>query len=245
VAGYAVADIPGAMLGVLLGQVVDRRLQLHSWAYLRERMGGRTVLRNDQLLFVMLGRVAKTAGRVSEAHIDQARREMRLLAMSEQGQRRAIDAFNRGKTGNDPIRTHLQRLVRQPHTAEGLLRACWRMASAEGAAGPQQRGLIIQWGKWLGLSSAKVVSLAAEYTPHQQPVANRGGAYQDAMRLLGVDATTEPAQIKRAYRRLISRHHPDKLEGSGATESQVREATERTRELHNAYGVIRERRDFR
>jgi DnaJ like chaperone protein len=69
--------------------------------------------------------------------------------------------------------------------------------------------------------------------------------YQEALRLLGVSATSEPAQIKRAYRRLLSRHHPDKIAGSGATALQVREATDKTRELHNAYTLIRERRDFR
>ena len=58
-------------------------------------------------------------------------------------------------------------------------------------------------------------------------------------------STSEPAAIKRAYRRLLSRHHPDKIAGSGASLAQVREATERTRELHNAYALIRERRDFR
>ena len=31
-AGFFIASIPGAMLGALLGQALDRRLQLHSWA---------------------------------------------------------------------------------------------------------------------------------------------------------------------------------------------------------------------
>jgi DnaJ like chaperone protein len=233
------------MLGALLGQALDRRLHLQSWAHLREKLGGRPVLRNDELLFVLLGRLAKCDGRVVDGHIQQARQEMRSLEMNESAQRRAIAAFNRGKSGNDPLRGYLRRLGHQPHAAEGVLRACWRMVWADGRAGQQERELIAQWGKWLGWSTRQILALAQDYEPQKRPEVKSVTSYQDALRLLGVSATSEPAQIKRAYRRLLSRHHPDKIAGSGATASQVREATEKTRELHNAYALIRQRRDFR
>ena len=243
--GFAIASIPGAMLGALLGQALDRRLHLQSWAHLREKLGGRPVLRNDELLFVLLGRLAKCDGRVVEGHIQQAREEMRSLDMNEPARRRAIAAFNRGKSGNDRVRGYLRRLSAQPHAAEGVLRACWRMVWADGRAGSSERELIAQWGKWLGWTPHQVQALATDYEPHKRPQVSSTVTYQDALRLLGVSATTEPAQIKRAYRRLLSRHHPDKIAGSGATVVQVREATEKTRELHSAYTLIRQRRDFR
>ncbi|MCY1405009.1 DnaJ-like protein DjlA [compost metagenome] len=243
-AGFALASIPGALLGALIGQAMDRRLQLHTWAHLRARLGGRSVLHDDELLFVMLGRLAKSDGRVVDGHIQQAQEEMRRLNLNEPARQRAIAAFNRGKAGGDALRGYLQHLVRQPHAAEGLLRACWRMIWADTKATAKERELILLWGKWLGWTPAKVQALANDYDPRRKPLSNSSGAYQQALQLLGVDPSTEPARIKQAYRRLISRHHPDKLAGSGASPSQVRDATERTRELHQAYAVIRKRRDF-
>jgi len=244
-AGFAIANIPGAMLGALLGQALDRRLHLQSFGHLLEKLGGRPMLRNDELLFVLLGRLAKSDGRVVDGHIQQARQEMRALEMTDSAQRRAIAAFNRGKSGNDRLRGYLRRLSAQPHAAEGVLRACWRMVWADGRAGSQERELIAQWGKWLGWTPRQVQALAADYEQHKRPQVSSAITYQDALRLLGVSATSEPAQIKRAYRRLLSRHHPDKIAGSGATALQVREATDKTRELHAAYTLIRERRVFR
>ena len=244
--GYAIASIPGAMLGALLGQALDRRLHVQSLAELRERISGRSVPRDDELIFILLGRLAKSEGRVVDGHIQQARIEMQRLDMTDPAKRRAIAAFNRGKDGRDNLRVHLTRLKPQPNAAEGLLRACWRMAWADGRATRAERELIVLWGKWLGWPADKVEALSStEDEQRARAPASSGGEYQEALRLLGVRADAEPSQIKRAYRRLLSRHHPDKVAGSGANQLQVRDATERTRELHNAYAVIRDRRGFR
>ena len=243
-AGFAIASIPGALLGALLGQAMDRRLQLHSWAHLRERLGGRAVLRDDEVLFVLLGRLAKSEGRVVDGHIQQARQEMQRLEMSEPARLRAIAAFNRGKSGSERLHPHLRRLKQQPHAAEGLLRACWRMVWADGRVGRHERELLIQWGQQLGWSTTRVQALASDYEPHRAALGNQGISYPEALRLLGVLPETEPVQVKQAYRRLLSRHHPDKLVGSGASPAQVRDATERTRDLHQAYAVVRKRRGF-
>lgn len=241
-AGFALASIPGALLGALLGQAMDRRLRVHGWGDLRERLRGRAALRDDELLFVLLGRLAKSDGRVEQGHIQQARQEMQRLDMSETARLRAISAFNRGKSGKDSLAHHLRRIRQQPHASEGTLRACWRMAWADGRAGRQERALLADWGSQLGLSRQQAQALALEYSPRPASTESTALTYAAALRLLGVEADTDAAEVKQAYRRLVSRHHPDKLLGRGATDARVREANERTRELHQAYALVRKRR---
>lgn len=245
VLGWLIASIPGALLGALLGQVVDRRLRLDSLRALRDRVRGRPALEGNELLFAVLGRLAKSGGRVTPAHIQAARAEMVRQRLDEPGERAAIKAFNRGKQEDEGLQSALARLSGREDEARALLQACWRMARANGGSvSAQAHQLVLLWGRWMGWEPAAVAALDVR-RQRAKPSVPGSGAYQQALRLLGVSVTSEPAEIKQAYRRLLSQHHPDKLAGSGASLERIRQATDFTRELHEAYSLIRQRRGFR
>lgn len=252
-AGLALASIPGALLGGVLGHSVDRRLQIKSWSGLFRRLGwSGGELSDVDLLFILLGRLAKCDGRVLEIHIAQTRAEMRRLNLNVDQQRRAIEAFNRGKTGDDGLLLPLRRLRKRPEQGRDLLAACWRLAGTEAPVSERKRNLILLWGRWAGRTPGEILDLQAKpkASPRgahktQTPVASRRQTpYEAALELLGVLEHSPPGDIKRAYRRLLSQYHPDKLAGAGASEEAVRRATEKTRELHSAYNLVRERHGF-
>jgi DnaJ like chaperone protein len=244
-AGLLLASIPGALLGGLLGQVLDRRLQLTSWAELRRRMRGSAGVAEQQLLFTVLGRLAKGAGVVSAAHIQQARNEMRRLQLDDAAQRLAIAAFTEGKSDQQNLRRPLQALRANRSWGDELLRACWRMAWSGGQVAPRQYQLILLCGEYLGVQRDVVLALGAPYVRSNAPLPANARAEQEALRILGLGIEAGPVEIKQAYRRLLSRHHPDKLVGAGAAPAQVRAATDKTGELHRAYELLRTQRGFR
>ena len=173
-AGFAFASIPGALLGGLLGQLLDRQLRLPSWSALLGLLDRSSRLGGDELRFLLLGRLAKLNGRVLPAHIEQARDEMRRLKLDVQSEQLAINAFNRGKNAGADLRRPLRRLRSQRGEAQSLLLSCWRMVGAGGGATAQQRELIMLWGRWRGWSVGDKDS-AYEFTGYPRNDGTRFG----------------------------------------------------------------------
>ena len=243
-AGLAIASIPGALLGMLVGSIVDRNLAFASWTQLRAHMQPQAVKPFDpqQTLFMLLGHLAKCTGRVTAAHIQLARAEMQRAQLFGPAQTAVISAFSKGKECQlSELRVSLQAHYKAPEQYERLLLAGWRMALATGSVTIKQRKALQQCADWLGCPKATLAGFEeqakrAGIRPRATP-----NELEAALRLLGVRRTDSLAQIKVAYRRQLSIHHPDKLMGAGAKRAQIQAATEKTRAFHNAYALFRQK----
>ena len=73
----------------------------------------------------------------------------------------------------------------------------------------------------------------------RQPSLDVGrSSLKEAYGILGLSASARESEIKRAYRQLISRHHPDKLQAKGATAKEIELATQETQRIQKAYEII-------
>jgi len=63
-----------------------------------------------------------------------------------------------------------------------------------------------------------------------------------AYQVLEVDARSSNEEVSKAYRRQLSKHHPDKLKANGLPDSMLEHAKQRTQQIIEAYELIKSAR---
>ena len=138
---------------------------------------------------------------------------------------------------------------RQPALLQMFLQVQVSAVAADGVVHPAEHEMLVRIARGLGLPEAQVDQLEAmlrgAHAGQSGAAGQASSASQidDAYKVLGVSPSASDAEIKKAYRKLMSENHPDKLAGRGLPESMREMAEERTREISHAYDVVKEARD--
>ena len=196
-----------------------------------------------EFTFIALGRIAKSAGVVRRTHIDVAQRLMADLRLDARDRTLAIAWFDSGKTPEFDF-APLARACRETRNDRAVLNemaleSLCIMAWVEGPPDPPCRHELERLAVLLGIGTLQLraaESRAVEHQRRQLPLDLRQ-AYQ----MLGVEHWVDDAELKLAYRRLMSRHHPDKL-GTAAGVREAQHAGENSIAIRKAYDFIRETR---
>jgi DnaJ like chaperone protein len=215
--------------------------------------------------FQVMGHVAKSDGRVTEQEIDAAREAMRRFSLNEADRRRAIELFTAGKAADFPVEATLERLRWLSGDQSDLCRLFVQIqleAALQGnGLAPRPRAVFQRMCRTLGISGLEFASLEAMLRmranasgpgPGARPGPGGGSAQArstsrlaDAYEVLGVAAAAADAEVTRAFRRLMSQNHPDKLVAQGLPESMVAAAHERTQRILEAYETIKSHRGIK
>lgn len=256
VLGLLVFGPIGAAVGVLLGHQYDQTMGA-SQAQPAGDLGAVEIgERFFRLVFQVMGHVAKCDGRVSEREIEAARLVMRELRLTEAQTAEAIRQFTLGKQPDfdrDAAVLGLRSACAgRPDLLRVFLEIQMRAALAgSDLAGPARRALqrIAHQLQISGLELAHMEAVlrlrqaGAQAGASQQRVPpSREATLAQAYDVLEVDASASDAAVERAYRRQLSRHHPDKLKANGLPDSMLEHAKQRTQQIIEAWELIRTRR---
>jgi DnaJ like chaperone protein len=243
------------LLGLLLGHQFHRGVAARDREFeFQGKAAGRLPDDFIRPLFQAMGHLAKRDGRVSEDEIRATRSIMHRLGLGPASVRNAMNWFDEGKRNDFPLLQTMRQTrrvaARNPELRLLFVRLLLEVVLAKDRMGQQERAAI-----WIVCTEFEIgrvelaqleAMLRAQKSFRRSPAGDADATrVGNAYRTLGIAETASNAEIKQAYRRLMSRNHPDKIAGSNPAREVVSEAERRTREVRGAYEMLKARRSIR
>jgi len=249
----------GALLGLWLGHMFDRGRGFN----FNGTSGGKEDEVSRQAAFFyttfsVMGHVAKAKGQVTSHEIAFASAYMDKLGLTSELRQQAQDAFREGKSSGFPLKDRLVKFKRLMGNRHDLLLMFLeiqiQVAFSDGELDEAERSVLHTIAKFLGYSARELDNLlemiVAGANFHQQQ--SRGGYNQqagqntqasgqqlaNAYKVLGVDKSAKKQEIKKAYKKLMSQHHPDKLIAKGLPPEMMESAKQKTQDIQAAYDMV-------
>ncbi len=252
--GFLMGGPLGALIGAALGHNFDKGFR----GFNEQPLPGFSPGAQERVqtafftaTFSVMGHLAKADGRVSEHEIQLARALMAQMNLNADLKKAAIGLFNEGKADDFPLDEVLEQFRRECHRRRNLLQMFLEIllqsAYADGTLHAEEKRVLLHICDRLGFSKAEFAHLEAlvrgvHAGQGQAGAPARGQQLAEAYQILGVGRDASEAEVKKAYRRLMNQHHPDKLVAKGLPEEMIKLATVKTQEIRKAYDLVRDSR---
>ena len=192
-----------------------------------------------------MGHIAKADGQVSQVEIYMAEDLMRQMNLNAQQKQVAQRLFNEGKKDDFPIGDVLQQFrmecSRQRNLMQMFLEIQVATALSDGTLHTNETRILKQAASVLGFSEQEynVLLQRMQAQKHAHSGEQSSMDIKDAYDLLGITSTASDQEVKKAYRRQMNQHHPDKLVSKGLPEEMMEMANKKVQDIKEAYEAIK------
>jgi len=245
--GFMFGGPLGALLGAALGRNFDRGIKITDehgafGAGQQERVQAAFFTAT----FSVMGHIAKADGKITPEEISATESIMGQMQLNALQRKAAIKLFNEGKKDGFPLHDVLEQFrhecMRRRNLVQMFLEIQIATAMADGHIHATEKRILFIIGEQLGFDRASIEQLFRFSGTGPSPGGKRQAPVSSAYQVLGIDKTASDAEVKKAYRRLMSQHHPDKLIAKGLPEEMIKLATEKTQKIKAAYEQVMDSR---
>lgn len=246
--GFLVGGPIGAIFGATVGHQFDKgaiTVKLNRTLNFAEQQRVQSAFFNAT--FLVMGHIAKASGRVTPEEIAFANRVMAEMAITGELRTLAIDLFQQGKKPSFSLDDTLAQFYQDCHSHADLLRKFLdiqlQAAMADGVLGSEDEMILLHICGQLKISRFEYerlkIRLQAQQRFYQQAIKPKSPySLRECYNILGLNPSASQDEVKKAYRRLMSKNHPDKLAAQGLSEEMMLQAKEKTQKISKAYETI-------
>lgn len=253
--GLAVAGWGGSLMGLLLGHLYDLKKEKQR-LYLREKENGdlfpefqidKTQRPHFDLCVITLGaKLAKCDGPVSKVEIAAFQRAFRSRPLHLERIGALFDQARKTSDGYEPYAARLAQILNmRQDILEDVLAGLFYIAKIDSHHLSRAELLFLRRvGTLFGFNESDFIRTAARagvYLTALPPEPKRDAAFD----VLGLPTTATNDVIKKTYKTLVRKYHPDKLMAAGLSPAQVAEASEKVKRINAAYADICKKRKIK
>lgn len=255
--GFMMGGPLGALVGIAFGHNFDKGLgSVMSDSSFQPGQQERVQAAFFTATFSVMGHIAKADGKVTRDEIRMAESVMTHMGLEPEVRESAKKLFNEGKSDGFPLDDVLDQFKQEIHRRSTLIQVFLEIqlqaAYADGKLDDNEEKILIHICQRLGVPLEKLSRLEemlkagfGQGSYQSSAGTSRTTSLEDAYAIVGVDKSASDAEVKKAYRRLMSQHHPDKLVAKGLPEEMIKDATEKTQQIKDAYEQIKESRGLK
>jgi len=195
----------------------------------------------------MFAKLAKSDGRVTRSEIAAVEGAFARLGFSKEARDYAIEVFRRAKDDLHSIYAYageFAQVVDSLETREMLYGLLWDIACADGVVSSEELRILRGLPPHLKIASAWFEYFRRERLGRSSrgETPSRGDALDEAYAILGVPKSAADDTVRKAYRALAKRYHPDRLRAEGLPEEMIGKATATMAKINGAWDAIKSAR---
>lgn len=201
------------------------------------------------LFVALVAKVAKADGRVDELEAELIGNMFgdisALFPDPLQTKELLKEIFDREKqlTGNiDEVASSLFIVLKNdPYKRRKMMEFLVNLAYIDGTLSQSEEMMLHRIASFLQLSSEELSFLLDRFASlHRHSI--KESSLSQAYALLEVSADVPDEAIKKAYRSLVRKHHPDIIKAQGASDEYLKASTEKVQEINAAYEMVKKAR---
>jgi len=258
--GWAICGPIGALLGFLLGKAISPE-QIGSSSWRSDNAYHRGPYRNtgtqqdvNAALMVLIAAVMKVDGDVKRSELDYVKRFLLTNYGEERGKEmlKVLQQMVQKEIPIDQVCAQIK-VNTDYNTRYHMVDFLFGIGGADGAFNQSEINMLRLIAQYLGISTSDYTSIFERHVgysdsqysdnSHHSSSSTNSTYNKDPYRVLGIESSATDDEVRKAYRKMAMKYHPDRV--AGMSEEMQRNAAEQMKEINQAYEVIKQRRSMK